>query len=638
MDTLFNLEVLRSVYVFKDLNSTVKDVNTSLEKTTKGIQSLSDSFSSFTRSSIEKVKELSSEFRELTKSITQPQVAALSFDTSGAMNEFSKISSMAQGLSEMSYKENFTQSVKSSASNAASEVKQSEEKKKEENTLMSYLDTGLGFVKKLKEVYDSIEDIGKMYRGIRDGDLLKPFKKDSSSSSEGNGSETSKGKKDTKGLLSSLGDGIEIIDKLKSAYDTFNDISDLFKWTKNLFKRAAPAATAVPEAIPAAGEGAVLAEGLLPGLGEVAGLSGSLVEMFPALEGVGIALAALAEFILPVLAIVAAVVAVVVAIKLLWDHSKRFREMLGYISGAGKAVFHNIGVYATRLWQVIIKPLLSIMTGGIQFIVSKITGFFSSAKMKTHNFITESRKFINESIEAAVSFVKEKLNRVINFFNKAKAFIGKSWSEVSNVFTDLKKWISFHILDPMTEAFDKISSKISGVIDKITGKAKQVLAPVKKIWDQIFSPKGILDVNKEGLKSKKEAGDNFDAQKRKEKNKEEADKRIENEKNKVSNSKKNNAFESNSAFNKEFNFKNFGSSALNNVQSRNSSFGGSMGSGTGAGGGQKSVGNLNITKLIENMNIYNQNNTMSKEAIIQMVREALLTAVADFTLAQKDNY
>lgn len=44
---------------------------------------------------------------------------------------------------------------------------------------------------------------------------------------------------------------------------------------------------------------------------------------------------------------------------------------------------------------------------------------------------------------------------------------------------------------------------------------------------------------------------------------------------------------------------------------------------------------LNINKLIENLIINNQNGTtMSKEAIIQMVKEALLTAAADFTLAE----
>lgn len=44
---------------------------------------------------------------------------------------------------------------------------------------------------------------------------------------------------------------------------------------------------------------------------------------------------------------------------------------------------------------------------------------------------------------------------------------------------------------------------------------------------------------------------------------------------------------------------------------------------------------LNINKLIENLIINNQNGTtMSKEAIIQMVKEALLTAAADFTLGE----
>ena len=55
----------------------------------------------------------------------------------------------------------------------------------------------------------------------------------------------------------------------------------------------------------------------------------------------------------------------------------------------------------------------------------------------------------------------------------------------------------------------------------------------------------------------------------------------------------------------------------------------------GDGESGNKVRNLSITKLVENLNIYNQNGTtMSKESIRQMVQEALLTASADFTLGE----
>ncbi|SMC75389.1 hypothetical protein [Chryseobacterium sp. YR221] len=734
MDTIFNLELLRSVYVFKDLNSSIKDVNTSLEKTTSSIRSLSDSFSSFTKSSVEKVKELSSEFKELTKSIAAPQVVTISFDSSGAMNEFSKISSMAQNFSELSYKETLTQSTKIGRPNSA----EGKGEDKEESVFGKIIEV----VTKLGEVSEAIGNVW---------DLIERFTgkgRDSASGSGGGGE-----------LVPALGEGIG-----------------------GLIQRALPKLRTVFTAIRTG------LSGVMASIGEV----GAALLAIP---GVG-----------EVLLVVAAVVALVIAIKQLWEHSKRFREMIGYIEGAGKAVFHNLGIYATRLWELAIKPLIDKTVSGFSALFSFIgavakaawsgivlavktavstisttaqgawsgfvlafniavstlkaiwngfvTGFkiavsaittsakaawsgfvqafnivVSSLKSIWNGFVTGFKIAISAivtSAKAAWSGIVQSFNLVISGFRtafssvinlarglwagitavfrnigiafkavgtaivssfrvvfsvirglidavwsgivlvfnsvwkfivslfKSVVMVFKAiwstiisvfkgiwnvivgvWSGMTEIFSKFKAWIYDAILNPIIETFSGVWAWITDLIDKIINRLSSLFEPVKRLLKQIFSSEGTVNINEAGEKGAKGRGDEFEADKLRDKIKKDG-------KESGGKSKSGDAFGGdifNSKYERQLDFKNFGASALSNVQSRNSAFGGkgSMSGGSGMGG-QKSVGNLNITKLIENMNIYNQNNTMSKDAIIQMVREALLTAVADFTLAQKDTY
>ncbi|MFP3591807.1 hypothetical protein [Chryseobacterium sp. SIMBA_038] len=694
MDTIFNLELLRSVYVFKDLNSSIKDVNTSLEKTTSSIRSLSDSFSSFTKSSIEKVKDLSKEFKDLTSSIAQPQVATISFDTSGAMNEFSKISSMAQNFSELSYKETISQSAKI--------LRPTSEEKGEEKE-QSLFDKIIDVINKLGEASESI---GKVL------DLIERIT----------------GKRKDKDSSSGSGGGAELIPAIGESIGA-------------LIQRALPKLRTVFTAMRAG----------------LSGVMASITEIGMAL----LAIPGIGEIIL----VVAAVVALVIAIKQLWEHSKRFREMIGYIEGAGKAVFHNIGIYATRLWELAIKPLIENVVSGfielfsfvgavakaawsgivtafnvavlalkmawagivlaVKTAVSTITttakaawsgivlafnivvlslkatwnGFVTGFKIAISAIVNTAKaawsgivmafnivvlafkagwnkiisgfqsvftaigglaeavwsgivsvfssvwKFIVSLFKSVVMVFKTIWGAIVSVFKGIWSVIVGVWSGMTEIFSKFKAWIYDSILNPIIEAFSGVWTWITGLIDKIISRLSSLFEPVKKLLREIFSSEGTVNINEGGEKGAKRRGDEFDAEKLRDKIEEDRKKADEKgEKGKAGNGKpkSSDAFGGeifSSKHERQLDFKNFGASALSNVQSRNSAFGGkgSM-SGDAGMGGQKSVGNLNITKLIENMNIYNQNSTMSKDAIIQMVREALLTAVADFTLAQKDTY
>ncbi|AZA52931.1 hypothetical protein EG348_07865 [Chryseobacterium sp. G0201] len=573
MDTIFNLELLRSVYVFKDLNSSIKDVNTSLEKTTSSIRSLSDSFSSFTKSSVEKVKDLSTEFRKLTKNITEPKIAKISYNTTGAISEITKVSAAAQNFSQISYKENLSKSTKITQPNQDAS----------------------GQEKDTKEEGDS----------------------------------------------SFLSKAQEVMLKIKDVADTFNSVYDVLDKLKIINRQTAT--SLIPEMLPAAAEGGglTLMQRILPRIMPM------ITSISTGLEGIMASVGVAGEALLAIpgvnviVAIAAAIIALIIAVKLLMEHSRSFNQMLGYIGGAGRAVFHNIGVYATRIWQLVIKPIIEFIVSGFQSIFSTIWEVIVAIWGGIVSIVSGIWEFIVGVYNAVVEFTKTIWEVFVSIFQGIWDFIVGVWGNITELFSGFKTWIYTNLLEPLMDAFSGVWDWIKGLIDGIINRLSSLFEPVKKLLRQIFSSKGTLNIHQEGLKGAEKAEKDFDVRK----GKRDAEKLLEEKKdaeNKNSKSKTDKTAGSSSVFSnhtKQLDFKNFGASALSNVQSRNSAFGGkgSM-SGDSGMGGQKSVGNLNITKLIENMNIYNQNSTMSKDAIIQMVREALLTAVADFTLAQKDTY
>lgn len=58
--------------------------------------------------------------------------------------------------------------------------------------------------------------------------------------------------------------------------------------------------------------------------------------------------------------ILLAIAGLIAGLKYLYENSRKFREILGGIGGAGKEIFHNIGVYAGRLWGMV-NPLLRLI-------------------------------------------------------------------------------------------------------------------------------------------------------------------------------------------------------------------------------------------------------------------------------------
>lgn len=335
-----------------------------------------------------------------------------------------------------------------------------------------------------------------------------------------------------------------------------------------------------------------------------------------ALKGLGIGL------------IVAAVVGLLYGLKYLYENSRKFREILGYIGGVGKAVFHNIGVFVERLWNMVLKPVAT-------FIFKIYSTIFLG--------IWETAKWIFQSIGDTIYFVWDSVIKpVATFifdiyysifmgiwetvkwvFSSIIDFAVGVWDWIKTTFSGFATWIQENIINPISEAFSGVWEWIVGLFEGIVNKLSDWFAPVKKFFKELFSAEGTVSINATAEKGAKDAGKAFDNEK-----------------------KANNT---------------------NTNTNTNTNFSGGVGSGTppplkttttpktpktpsiGASAAQTnrtnvSKGNtsnnsnlktLNVNKLVENINIYNQNgNTMSKECITKLVKEALITAVTDFALVE----
>ncbi len=299
--------------------------------------------------------------------------------------------------------------------------------------------------------------------------------------------------------------------------------------------------------------------------------------------------------------IIAAITAIIIGLKLLWDNSKRFREILFGVWEAGKAVFHNIGVVVSRIYNKVLKPIIQLWWKTFKSVYSKIWGFVKAV----WNGIGSGLSWLyNSVIMPVVGFIKDAFFFV---FDAIVSTASAAWNWLTSTFSGFFDFINKTIVDPIREVFDNIWSWIVGLLDKIFSKFEGILAPIKKLWQSIFSSDGMDDVGAAYREGEKKGAKSYDDDHKKEEKKdpEERDDKSHRSIFDVANPKPMPTV------------KPIGGAAAKQSE---------KGSGKG-----KTVASLNITKLVENLNIYNQNGTtMSKTQMVQMVKEALLTASADF--------
>lgn len=309
--------------------------------------------------------------------------------------------------------------------------------------------------------------------------------------------------------------------------------------------------------------------------------------------------------------ILTAIAGLVYGLKHLWQNSRKFREILFGIGYVGKAVFHNIGVFIKRLWNLIIKPIGSFVWNYYKFIFVSIWNVVKKVVQGIGDFFMWLWNSVIKPIgswigETMVSVFQSIINNVSIAFNFILNFVSSVWNWVKETFGSFGKWVEDTLITPIYDAFSKVWKWLTKLLDEIINKLSTVFAPIKALWNKLFSSDGMKDIKVEWEAGKKAGGESFDKDQQKETQKVEI---VEN----------------------QFDLKKgipdtptLGGSAVKSVNN-NKSVGGSS-----SENGNK-VRNLNIGKMMENFNVHmNTTNGIDKTQLLNAVREVLLTATADF--------
>lgn len=326
--------------------------------------------------------------------------------------------------------------------------------------------------------------------------------------------------------------------------------------------------------------------------------------------------------------ILAAITGLVVGIKYLYENSRKFREILGYIGGAGKAVFHNIGVYVGRLWNLILKPVAAFIFNSYK---ATFLAIWNTVKTVFKSITTTVLWAWNSVLKPIATLILNTYksvflgiwNTVKTVFNWIVNLVSNVWNWIKTTFAGFAKFVDDYILNPIRGAFSNIWTWIITMLDDVFRNLDGLLRPIKELWNKLFSSKGTIDVHYAGLEGAGAAIKKFDAEQAEKKKKEDEKSELSKLLDKQDDHKS--IFDVNQGAG--LSTPPIGGVAAKEAKEKKSSTNGS--------GESQKVRSLNITKLVETINIYNQNGTtLSKESMIQQLKEALLTAAADFTLAE----
>jgi phage-related protein len=324
---------------------------------------------------------------------------------------------------------------------------------------------------------------------------------------------------------------------------------------------------------------------------------------------------------IPVIGWIAAAIGLaVVAFEYLWEHSRKFREVLFGIWEAAKAVFHNIGLVVTRVWNTIIKPIASAIYEYYKFIFTAIWNTIKTvfnAIVDSFVWLYNTAKNIIVGIyDTVVSAFNWIYDKVASVFNAIAGFFSGIWKWFSDLFKGFIKIIQEWIIDPIKNAFNGLMDFLLGIFNWIGDKLKALIQPLIDMYNYIFGSDGMENVNAAYEKGVAAGDKSFDTDHQEKKAEEAAIPT---------------AFATNTNFKPSTKEK--GSFQSGPGAPTNKKNVAAKESGNGSAGGGKTIHSLTINKLVETLVIHTTNIGDTKEKIRQSVSEALLTSVNDFNLA-----
>ncbi|SZD72752.1 Phage-related minor tail protein [Candidatus Ornithobacterium hominis] len=303
--------------------------------------------------------------------------------------------------------------------------------------------------------------------------------------------------------------------------------------------------------------------------------------------------------------IILAIAGLVVGLKHLYKNSRKFREILGYIGGAGKAIFHNIGVYVDRLWNLVFKPIAL-------YIQDTYTQTFSAI----WEFAASTLSWIENTFISLWNTIK-------SIFQWVVSLIFNVWSWIKETFGSFAAWVEDAIINPIRDAFSNIWDWIVGLLDKIMNKMSGVLAPIRELWNRIFSSEGTINIHEAGKAGANAAGEQFDKeQNQKNQNNDKTGKPQEV---KIVDDSHKSIFDVGKG--SGIKTSTIGGVAAEKTKNKNV---GSKGNSSAENGNK--VRNLTIGKFMDNFNVYmNHQQGVDRHQLLQAVREVFMTASADFS-------
>ena len=336
---------------------------------------------------------------------------------------------------------------------------------------------------------------------------------------------------------------------------------------------------------------------------------------------------------IPVLGwIVAAIMAIVGAFILLWEHSRKFRKILFGIWEVAKATFHNIGVYATRLWGMVLKPIATAYWNLYKWIFSKV---WEIAKMAWKGITSAISWAWNSVIKPVAGFIFNVYKRafvtiwnvVKMVFNWIVNLISKVWNWIKTTFSEFASWLQTTLIDPIYEAFSKVWDWLNNLFGRIVDKLGSLAQPIKDLWNSIFSSEGTINVKTAYEKGEKKGGESFDRDQKAKQGKSDKPQEVK----VVDDQSHKNIFDVGQGL--KGSTGTIGGVAAEKTKKKKAR----KGSGDGESDGGNKVRNLTVGKMVENLNIYTQKGTVgeSKEQILQAIKEIFGTAVSDFAGADR---
>ncbi len=206
-----------------------------------------------------------------------------------------------------------------------------------------------------------------------------------------------------------------------------------------------------------------------------------------------------AIYSIPIIGWIAAGIALLItAFKILWEKCEGFRKVVFGVWEAIKAVFYNIGIVATALWENILEPyflfwwnLAKTVAAGIWEALKWCFDNITSVIKSVGNFFSGFWKEIVSGATAAWQWIAGTVQTVVEFVSE---LLGSAWMWITEKLGALGEWLSINVTEPVKEAFAGMWDYIKNILNNIVNKLSGMLAPIKALWNKLFPEDQFKDI------------------------------------------------------------------------------------------------------------------------------------------------